>query len=548
MAVVSHLLEWNLADCFEAITDAVPDRTAVIFGERRLTYRELEERANRCAHALQARGVAPGDHVGLYLKSCPEFLEALFGCYKLRAVPININDRYVAAEVLPVADDADLVGFVMDGDRPATPDEIGAGRFVLVTGDDYEQALGAASPERDFPPRSGDDHYILYTGGTTGRPKGVVWRHEDIFFTAIGGGNPGGAPLERPEELVPATLAKPNQRIGAFLAADDPGPGEFIALSLGPLAHASGQWLGIGALLGAGTLVIYDAPSMDMVHVLDLVERERVGMLTLVGDATARPLLDALTAEPGRWNTSSVRLLGSGGSILSGEVKDGLLQAMPSVAVVLEAIGSSESPSQAVSVTAQGAAPSRSLTFAPKAETMVVDDELRPVAPGSGTVGRLATRGRSPVGYYKDPEASARTFVEIDGERWTLPGDMASVDADGTIHLHGRGSLCINTGGEKVYPDEVEAVLKAHPDVFDALVVGLPDPRWGERVVAVVQPASRAGEPDTEELSAHCRASLAGYKVPRAWCVVPEVRRNAAGKPDYPWAKAAALASSAPRS
>jgi acyl-CoA synthetase (AMP-forming)/AMP-acid ligase II len=534
-------MQFNLADLFEAIADAVPDRVAVVFGQRRLTYRELDERANRCAHALAVLGVEAGMHVGLYLRSCPEFLETMLGAYKLRAVPINVNDRYVAAEVASVASDADLVGIVMDEGRPGEPDELrSADRWVLVTGGEYERALAAGSPERDFAPRSGDDRYILYTGGTTGRPKGVVWRHEDIFFTAIGGGNPGGPPLEHAEELVPAVLAKPNQRIGAFLPPDDPGPGEFIALSFGPLAHASGQWLGLGTLLGAGTFVIYDEPSMDMRHMLDLVERERVGMVTLVGDATARPLLDELQSHPEQWDTTSVRLLGSGGSILSGDVKDGLLRAMPSVAVVLEAIGSSESPSQAVSVTAQGAAPSTSLTFSPKPETMVVDDDLRPIPAGTGRVGRLATRGRSPIGYYKDPDASARTFVEISGERWTLPGDMASVDADGIIHLHGRGSLCINTGGEKVYPDEVEAVLKTHPAVFDALIVGVPDPKWGERVVAVVQPTDPSAPPVLADLDTHCRASLAGYKVPRAVRVVDTVQRNPAGKPDYAWAKAEA--------
>jgi len=531
-------MQFNLADLFEAIADAVPERAAVVFGDRRLTYRELDERANRCAHGLATLGVGPGDHVGLYLRSCPEFLETMLGCYKLRAVPVNVNDRYVASEVVSLVIDADVVGIVMDQGRSGTPDDVrGPDRWVLVVGDGYERVLGEASPARDFGSRSGDDQYILYTGGTTGRPKGVVWRQEDIFFTAIGGGNPGGEPLERPEELVPAVLAKPNQRIGVFIAADDPGPGEFVALSLGPLAHASGQWLALGTLLGAGTFVIYDAPSMDMAHVLELVERERIGMVTLVGDATARPLLDALRADPGQWDTSSVRLLGSGGSILSGEVKDGLLAAMPSVAAVLEAIGSSESPSQAVALTTRDAPPSRSLTFAPKAETMVVDDELKPIPAGSGRVGRLATRGRAPLGYYKDPDASARTFIEIDGERWTLPGDMASVDADGTIHLHGRGSMCINTGGEKVYPEEVEAALKGHPGVFDALVVGLADQRWGERVVAVVAPVDGRPVPTLDELDAHCRATLAGYKVPRALRVVEAVHRNPAGKPDYAWAK-----------
>jgi acyl-CoA synthetase (AMP-forming)/AMP-acid ligase II len=259
-------------------------------------------------------------------------------------------------------------------------------------------------------------------------------------------------------------------------------------------------------------------------------------MLTLVGDASGRPLLEVLREHPGDFDTSSLRLLGSGGSILSAEVKDGLLAAIPTVATILEAIGSSEAPAQAIALATRGTT-ARSMTFAPKAETMVVDERLRPVVPGSGAVGRLATRGRVPLGYYKDPSKTAERFVEIDGARWVLPGDMATVDADGTIHLLGRGSLCINTGGEKVYPDEVEAVLKAHPAVADAIVVGAPDPRFGERVVAIVAPADALVLPTLDALQAHCRERLAGYKVPRALHLVDAVRRSPAGKPDYRWAR-----------
>jgi fatty-acyl-CoA synthase len=235
-----------------------------------------------------------------------------------------------------------------------------------------------------------------------------------------------------------------------------------------------------------------------------------------------------------------LRLLGSGGSILSADAKDALLTELPSVLAIVEGIGSSESPAQAVAVTTRtgSTAPARSLTFAAKAETIVVDDDLHPVAWGSGVVGRLATRGRVPLGYYKDPDRSARTFVEIDGARWSLPGDMATIDADGTVHLLGRGSLCINTGGEKVYPEEVEAVLKQHPRVADAVVVGAPDAQFGQRVVAIVAPAASAAAPDLATLQEHCRAHLAGYKVPRAVHFVDEVERTAAGKADYTWARA----------
>jgi acyl-CoA synthetase (AMP-forming)/AMP-acid ligase II len=253
--------------------------------------------------------------------------------------------------------------------------------------------------------------------------------------------------------------------------------------------------------------------------------------------ASARPLLDTLAAYPGKWDTSSLVLVGSGGSILSGDAKIALLDALPSVRALIEGIGSSESPSQAVALTTRAGGRSSSLTFAAKAETMVVDDDLQPVPNGSGIVGRLATRGRVPIGYHNDRERSARTFVEIDGVRWSLPGDMATIDADGTVHLLGRGSMCINTGGEKVYPEEVEAVLKQHPAVADAIVVGTSDEKFGQRVVAVVAARDGASAPDLVALQDHCRAHLAGYKVPRGLHVVDAVERTPAGKPDYAWAK-----------
>jgi acyl-CoA synthetase (AMP-forming)/AMP-acid ligase II len=535
-------MEFNIADLFEAVADVVPEREALTCGDRRVTFRELDQRATRCANGLLASGVKPGGHVGLYLYNGVEHIEAMLGCYKARVVPVNVNYRYVADELVYLCEDAELVALIYDVDpelaraAAAARERIPALRTIQL-GDEYEALLDAGSDTRDFGPRSGDDHYILYTGGTTGLPKGVVWRHEDIFFAALGSGNPGGTPIERPEEITRSPIENPNQRLGTFLPPDDPGPGEYVALSLGPLVHASGQWGALGSLLGGGRLVLNPDRHVDMGRVLDLVEHERIGTVTLVGDASARPLLDALEANPGAHDLSSLRLFGSGGSILSADVKDGLLRQLPSVAGILEAIGSSESPAQAVALVTRDGPRAPSLTFAPKPETMVVDDELTPIPPGTGQVGRLATRGRVPLRYWKDDERSARTFVEIAGERWALPGDMATVDADGTIHLLGRGSLCINTGGEKVYPEEVEAVLKAHPEVGDAVVVGAPDARWGERVVAVVSPAEGATVPDLEALQSHCRDRLAGYKVPRAVRTVDEVRRSPSGKADYRWAK-----------
>ena len=303
--------------------------------------------------------------------------------------------------------------------------------------------------------------------------------------------------------------------------------------------HASGQWMGFGTLLGGGRVVLYEDPHLDLTKVLDLVERERVVMLSLVGDAAARPLVEALEANPGRWDTSSLRLLGSGGSILTADMRERLLAALPSVLAINEAVGSSEAPVQALATAVRGAPTIESLEFtAREGITLVIDDDLRPVEPGSGVEGWLAAGGRVPIGYYNDPEKTARTFVTIDGKRYSIPGDRALIEADGTIRLLGRGALCINTGGEKVYPEEVEAVLKAHPQIDDAVVVGLPDERFGSSVAAVV---SSHEVLDLEEVQAHCRTSLAGYKVPRSITVVETIERNPAGKADYKWAAEIAI-------
>jgi 3-oxocholest-4-en-26-oate---CoA ligase len=548
-------MEFHLADLFECVADCVGDREAVVCGDRRISYRELDRRATQFAHGLLDLGVEPGEHVGIYLWNSIEWLEAFFGCFKIRAVPVNINYRYVATELSYLFADADLAAVVyhrefapqlaalspyppklrllieVDDGSDADPSGRAGGEGTPVA---YEKMLAAASAERDFPPRSADDPYLLYTGGTTGMPKGVVWRHEDIVFVAGGGGNPGGPPLERPEQIAETAPHTRCQRLRSFLPPDDPGPDEFAGLALGPLMHASGAWSAVSALLGGGKVVLYGDHQMDMAKVLDLVEREHVVMLTLVGDTSGRPLLEELGR--GGHDTSSIRLLGSGGSILSPDVKERLLEAMPSVVAISESIGSSESPVQAVAIATPGNA-SASLQFAPRPGlTMVVGDDLEPVEPGSGEVGRLATTGRIPLGYYNDPVKTAATFVTIDGKRWVLPGDMACVEADGTIKVLGRGSLCINTGGEKVYPEEVEAVLKGHDKVLDAVVVGASDSQWGQRVVAVVSPVDPADPPTLEDLRAYCQAALAGYKAPRDIIVVDAVRRSPTGKADYRWA------------
>jgi len=519
---------------FERVADTVPDREAVVCGARRSTYRELDERATRLANGLAGLGVAAGDHVGLLAYDTTEHVEAMLACFKLRAVPVNVNWRYAGEELAYLFDDAGLAGLVFD---PHLRPDVDTPKIVVEIGDAYEALVARSSGVRDFDTRSPDDRYVLYTGGTTGLPKGVVWRQEDIFFAVLGGGNPGGPPIERPEDISRTVVEKPALRLQTFLSPGDPGPAQFVQLALGPLMHAGGQWSTLGTLLGGGKVILHPHQHMDLARVLDLVEREQVISLNLVGDAHAVPLLEVLRANAGRWDTSSLRLLGSGGSMLSGHAKEGLLAALPTVLAISEAVGSSEAPVEAISITTRAAAPAPSLHFTARPESAVLDEELRPVEPGSGVVGRLATRGRVPVEYHNDPAKSASTFVDIAGERWSVTGDMAVVEADGTIRLLGRGSMCINTGGEKVYPEEVESVLKAHPGVADALVVGRADERFGEQVVALVETPSDAAPPSLAALQAHCRGRLAGYKLPRAVYAVEHIERTPSGKPDYQWAR-----------
>jgi acyl-CoA synthetase (AMP-forming)/AMP-acid ligase II len=516
-------MHFNIADLFESLADAIPDREAVISGERRLTYAALDERANRLAHHLAAQGIGAGDHVGLYLYNGSEFLEAMLAAFKLRAVPININYRYVEDELRYLCLNADLRAMLFEEELAARVDAVAPhlpGLRTRLSTADYELALRASSPRRGFPARSGDDLYVIYTGGTTGLPRGVMWRQEDVFFAGLQGGNPGGPPVSAPEEL--ALLARDEGRALSILPA-------------APFIHGAAQWAAFIALFTGGKAVLVPGSSFQPAEVWRLVERERVSTVTLVGDAMARPLAEALERTPA--DTSSLMVLSSAGAILSASVKEKLQSLLPGT-MVLNAFGASETGHQGTALPAGDEATPRA-SFLMDESSAVLDESLRPVAPGSGLVGRLARRGRLPIGYYNDPEKTRATFVQVGGERWVLPGDFATVEADGRITVLGRGAVCINTGGEKVYPEEVEEVLKAHPWVMDAVVVGVPDERWGERVVAVVQP--RPGRAVTlEELDHHCRPRIAGYKIPRLLRVVEKVARHPSGKPDYRWAKAVA--------
>ena len=542
-------MEFNLADLYECVAARVPDREVVVWRDTRLTYRQLDQRANRLAHGLEGLGLGAGDHVGVLLYSRPEYLETMVAAYKIRAVPININYRYVAEELAYLFDNADLRALVVEATfAPVVAtilDRLPRLGHVIVVDDrsnqgralrealDYGAFLDANSPSAGFGPRSSDDLYIAYTGGTTGNPKGVVWRHEDIFFATM----TPGVVVERPQDVAENAVAPIHPRLAALAGMGVEVPDTFVSYALGPLMHVSGHWSAWGAMLSGGRAILHPSRKMEAETVLDVVDRERVTMLTIVGDSMGRPIVEAVEADPGRHDTTSVLMLGSGGSIMSVDVKDRLFVGFPSAMVLTEAIGSSESPAQALSITTRGQGAAPALRFTADDRTTVFDDDLRPVTPGSGAVGRLATKGRVPVGYYRDAVKSARTFVTVGGARWALPGDMATIEADGTIRLLGRGAMCINTGGEKVYPEEVEAVLKSHPRIADAVVVGVPDARFGERVAAVLQVVPGASAPDLDEIQAHCRLHLAGHKVPRQVSAVDLVPRSPSGKPDYPWAK-----------
>ena len=529
---------FNLADLFELVVDVVPQREAIVTAERRLTYAELDERANRFANHLLAAGIQYSDHVGLELLNGTEYLEAMLGCYKARAASINVNYRYVKSDLAYLFDDADLVGLVYHrqfGPRVAAAAaelpklshfvvvDDGSGADAVPGSIDYEAALTAAGPERPaVGERTADDHYVAYTGGTTGMPKGVVWRQEDIFFAAMGGGDPAqsGNPVSRPEEL-----AERVQDVG------------LVSLHTPPLMHVSAQWGALIDLLRGGKVVLSPQGRFDADAIWALVGAEKVNVMTIVGDAMARPLIDALAVAgaAGRpFDVSSLLAIGSGGAVLSSASKARIGELLPDV-IVVDAFGSSEtglmgSRAGAVSGPAGGSG------FTVNEHVMVLGNEGRPVEPGSGVVGRLARRGRVPLGYYKDEAKTESTFMLVDGVRWVLSGDMATVDSDGTVVMLGRGSTSINTGGEKVYPEEVEVVLRAHPDVDDAVVVGVIDDQWGERVVAVVQP--RAGAKlELQDVQEFCRKELAGYKVPRQLCLVGQLLRSPTGKPDYRWAR-----------
>jgi acyl-CoA synthetase (AMP-forming)/AMP-acid ligase II len=527
----------NIADLAEHAIDAVPDRVALISGDQQLTYAELEEKANRLAHYLIDQGVQKDDKVGLYCRNRIEIVIAMLGIVKAGAILVNVNFRYVEGELRYLFENSDMVAVVHErqySDRVANvlPDTPKV-RTILVVEDgsdlDYQRydgvefyaALEQGSPERDFGPRSADDIYLLYTGGTTGFPKGVMWRHEDIYRVLFGGTDfATGEPIADEYDLSKAAAANP----------------PMIRYPIPPMIHGATQSATWMSLFSGQTSVL--TPEFNADEVWRAIHEHKVNLLFFTGDAMARPLLDALLAHQEKGNTydlSSLFLLASTAALFSTSIKEKFLELLPN-RVITDSIGSSETGFGGTSIVAKG----QSHTGGPRVtidkNTVVLDEDGNPVVPGSGVRGIIAKRGHIPVGYFKDDEKTRQTFRVYNGVRYAIPGDYAQVEEDGSVTMLGRGSVSINSGGEKIYPEEVEAALKGHPDVFDALVVGVPDPRFGQHVAAVVHPREGT-RPTLSELDAFVRTEIAGYKVPRSLWYVGEVKRSPAGKPDYRWAK-----------
>lgn len=527
----------NIADLFEHAVDAVPERPVIQVADRTVTYAELEAEANQLAHYLAGRGVGVGDHVGIYAKNSVEHVVALLAVFKIRAVAINVNYRYVESELAYLFDNADIVALLHE--RPyaplvaATAPQCEKLRTVVVMPDPtepdsatdvsayggvlWEDVLRGQSTERDFGERSPDDLYIVYTGGTTGLPKGVMWRHED-FWRVLGGGIDfmTGERLEEYDQSKNAAASEP-----------------MVTFPLSPLMHGGAQAAMLMHLF-AGHLTIL-APKFDPHEVWRTIDAHRVQLIFMTGDAMARPLIEAFGT--GEYDGSSLVAVASSAAIFSRPVKERWMAAFPNT-FFTDSVGSSETGFQGTGLQDAENIKGEGCVVSLGPESVVLDESNRPldVATDVGAIGRLARSGSVPLGYYKDPEKSARTFIEIDGTRFSVPGDFARIEAGSKVTLLGRGSNCINTGGEKVYPEEVEMALKAHPDVYDVLVVGIADENYGQAVSAVIQPRGEI-RPSADELRAFLRPVLSGYKLPRTVTYVDEIPRSATGKANYPKAK-----------
>jgi fatty-acyl-CoA synthase len=525
------MTDWNYADVWETVADIQPQSVAVSQGARHVAWEEFDRGADGVAQFLLDLGVQKQDKVAVYLYNAPEYLQAGYAAMKIGLVPVNTNYRYGNDELAYLWDNADAVAVVFHGSFSERVEAI-LDRVPRVKGwlwvDDgtgpcpewatpYEDAAKSADGRVAAPwGRGGDDLYMLYTGGTTGMPKGVMWRQDDLFTLLLSGSSrrydPDGG-IEGVREMLSAN------------------PGGITLLPACPLMHGTGAFTANTVLADGGRVALLESRRYDPAEMLDAIEREKVNGLVIVGDPFSRPLLAELDAHPGKWDLSSLAIVISSGAMWSEPLKERLLEHHPAM-LLADAFSSSEALGMGQSISGGGtAAKTASFTLGPNVK--VLDEDGREVAPGSGEVGVLALGGRNPLGYYKDEEKSQRTFKEIDGIRYSIPGDYAQVDADGTIHLLGRGSVCINSGGEKIFPEEVEEALKTHDTVRDAVVVGVPHPTYGEQVVAVVELADGAALPEEDVLIEHVKGRLASYKAPRRVRSVSTIGRAPNGKVDY---------------
>jgi fatty-acyl-CoA synthase len=520
---------WNFATLWEIAAGNLPDAPALVHGERTTDWADFDRRANGLARTLLDAGAAQQDKVALYLYNCPEYLETCFACFKAGLVPVNTNYRYADDELLYLWDNADAVAVVFHGAFSERIEHIRdrAPRVKMWlwvddgSGDrpswavPYEEAAATPTDGPVEAPwgRGEDDLLMIYTGGTTGMPKGVMWRQDDLVRGVIGA---SARRFRGPADydMVRGLLTRPGR----------------VGLPACPLMHGTGWFAALAVLATAGSVVTLNSRRFDAEELLDAYERYQVNVSAIVGDAFGKPMLAALDAHPDRWDLSKLMALNSSGVMWSAPVKEGLLRHLPHVQLI-DNFGSSEAMGMGQSVSTSDTAV-QTAKFSLSDNTRVVDDDGKDVEPGSGEIGRVAVRGHQPIGYYKDPEKSARTFVVIDGDRYSIPGDYAAVEADGTLVLLGRGSVCINTGGEKVFPEEVEEALKLHPAVHDAVVVGVPDERFGEAITAIVELDGSAPF-DESNVIEHVKARLASYKAPKRVLPVDTIGRAANAKVDY---------------
>ena len=534
-------MEFNAADIFEGVVDRVPDREAIVHGSTRLTYKELDARSNKAANALKKLGIKKGSHIGIYAFNCVEWLEIMLGAYKLCAIPININYRYVEEELKYLIDNADMEAIFYHKQFSNKLENIKSHLpllkdFICIEDDsgeddvidksfNFEDLIANEDESRLYVDRSGDDKYILYTGGTTGMPKGVVWRMEDVLMT-LGGG-------------IDAVTGEKYPTPEAF--ADKCLQDQTIALALAPFMHGGAQWQSFNSFFSGWKLIINDQVSFDADYVWEVVAKEKVMNLTIMGDAMGRPLCDALprAIEKGL-DLSSLFVLSSTASVFSASIKDTILEYLPNL-FLIDAVGSSETGATGVNIHTKdgklkdsGGGPK----FTKPNFSEILNLDTKEVIPPSDTetIGYLARKGHVPVAYYKDEEKSKKTFIEVGGVRYSIPGDMAKYEEDGQMTLLGRGSVSINSGGEKIFPEEVEMALKAHPNIFDCLVVGVKDDRWGQKVVAVIQRREN-DELSLDDIKEVASKYIASYKMPKEIVFSELIERAPSGKPNYQWAQ-----------